>query len=87
MARNKFDVDEKLESSFDKKKLLRLLSYTKPYKNTLIVVMLLMLFSSVLSLIGPMCMKVVVDDFIPDKNVKALLYTSLALVLINLFGP
>lgn len=86
MARNKFDVDEKLESSFDKKKLLRLLSYTKPYKNTLIVVMLLMLFSSVLSLIGPMCMKVVVDDFIPDKNVKALLYTSLALVLINLFG-
>lgn len=86
MARNKFDVDEKLESSFDKKKLLRLLSYTKPYKNTLIVVMLLMLLSSVLSLIGPMCMKVVVDDFIPDKNVKALLYTSLALVLINLFG-
>lgn len=86
MARNKFDVDESLQSSFDKKKLLRLLSYALPYKKTLIGVLALMLISSVLGLIGPMLMEVVVDDFIPAKDYMALVYTALALIAINLIG-
>ncbi len=86
MARNKFDVDETLQSSFDKKKLLRLLSYALPYKKTLIGVLALMLISSVLGLIGPMLIEVVVDDFIPAKDYMALVYTSIALVVINLIA-
>lgn len=86
MARNKFNVDETLEQKFDRKKAMRLLSYARPYGKTLVVVVLLMLVSSVLGLLAPMCMKIVVDTFIPNKDFTALLCVALLLILINLLG-
>ena len=46
MARNKYDVDESLESKFDAKQLKRLYSYVGPYKGKLLFVIFLMLISS-----------------------------------------
>ncbi|MBQ7039026.1 MAG: ABC transporter ATP-binding protein [Clostridia bacterium] len=86
MARNKFNVDETLEQKFDRKKAMRLFSYALPYKKTLIGVVLIMLLSSILGLLAPMCMKIVVDDFIPAKDFTALLCVALLLILINLLG-
>jgi len=86
MARNKFNVDETLEQKFDRKKAMRLFSYAMPYRKTLLGVVLIMLLSSVLGLLAPMCMKIVVDEFIPNKDFTALLCVALALILINLLG-
>lgn len=86
MARNKFNVDETLEQKFDRKKALRLLSYALPFKKTLICVVLLMLVSSILGLLSPMCMKIVVDEFIPARDFTALIAVAFFLIMINLVG-
>ena len=46
MARNKYDVDETLETKFDMKQIKRLFSYVGRYRKKLIMTIILMLFSS-----------------------------------------
>uniref|UniRef100_UPI0026205135 ABC transporter transmembrane domain-containing protein n=1 Tax=Clostridium sp. TaxID=1506 RepID=UPI0026205135 len=76
MARNKYDVDEELEAGFNLSYLKRLLRYMKPYKGEIILSILLMLLSSVISLIGPVIIKISLDNLIPDKNIKGLILIS-----------
>lgn len=61
MARNKYDIDETLESKFDLDQLKRLGKYVGNYKKTLITVILLMLISSALSMLNPLFLKDVMD--------------------------
>ena len=61
MARNKYDIDETLESKFDLNQLKRLGKYVGNYKKTLITVILLMLISSALSMLNPLFLKDVMD--------------------------
>ena len=44
MARNKYDVDETLETKFDMKQIKRLFSYVGRYRKKLIMTIMLMLF-------------------------------------------
>lgn len=61
MARNKYDIDETLESKFDLNQLKRLGKYVGNYKKTLITVIVLMLISSALSMLNPLFLKDVMD--------------------------
>lgn len=61
MARNKYDIDETLESKFDLTQLKRLGKYVGSYKKTLITVIVLMLISSALSMLNPLFLKDVMD--------------------------
>lgn len=61
MARNKYDIDETLESKFDLNQLKRLGGYVGSYKKTLIIVIVLMLISSALSMLNPLFLKDVMD--------------------------
>ena len=61
MARNKYDIDETLESKFDINQLKRLGKYVGSYKKTLIIVIVLMLISSALSMLNPLFLKDVMD--------------------------
>lgn len=61
MARNKFDIDETLDSGFDINQLKRLGSYIGVYKNRLIFVVIIMLISSALSMLTPLFLKDVMD--------------------------
>lgn len=61
MARNKYDIDETLESGFDINQLKRLGSYVGVYKKRLIFVIVIMLISSALSMLTPMFLKDVMD--------------------------
>lgn len=72
MARNKFDVDEELESPFRIIHLKRLFGYLKPYKKTILFTVFIMLFSSAVSLIGPYLIKQAIDVKIPKKDVGGL---------------
>lgn len=90
MARNKYDVDEILEDSFDVKQLKRLAGYITPYKKQMALVLFLMLSASALGMLIPRFIMTVMDVCIPEKNMKEIwmyagftiliaLYTSLSL--------
>ena len=53
MARNKYDIDETLESGFDISQLKRLAHYVGPYKKKMVLAIILMLVSSALSMLFP----------------------------------
>jgi ATP-binding cassette subfamily B multidrug efflux pump len=75
MARNKFDIDEDLDTKFDFKQLKRLLGYLTPFKGKVVTTVLLMLTASVLTLLGPYLVKIAIDSKIPAKD-----YTGLVLL-------
>ena len=64
MARNKYDVDETLETKFDMKQIKRLFSYVGRYRKKLIMTIMLMLFSSALGMVIPVLMQRVMDIYI-----------------------
>ena len=77
MARNKYDVDEELESEFNMGHVKRLIRYVIPYKKKMLVTIAIMLISSVANLIGPYLIKVALDSKIPSKDVMGLIILSL----------
>lgn len=77
MARNKFDIDEELESGFDIKQFKRMLGYLKPYKKKVILTVLMMLAASAAALLGPYLIKDAIDIRIPGKDVKGLMVLAL----------
>ncbi len=82
MARNKYDVDEELETGFNLSYLKRLLKYMKPYKTRIIISVILMLISSSLALLGPVIIKAALDNFIPNKDIKSLGLISILYIMI-----
>ncbi|MDU5106148.1 ABC transporter ATP-binding protein [Clostridium sp.] len=82
MARNKYDVDEELETGFNLGYLKRLLKYMKPYKTKITTSVILMLISSSLALLGPVIIKSALDNFIPNKDIKNLALISVLYIMI-----
>lgn len=68
MARNKFDVDEVLETPFDVRHLKRLLKYTKRYKGKIIGAMLLSTLAAVIGLMSPLIVQNAVDNYMGSKE-------------------
>ena len=83
MARNKFDVDETLErdAEFNIKHLLRLKEYIAPYKTPLIMTVIVMIVSSIVGLLGPYIMKLVLDDAIPNGDIRMVIILATVLCL------
>lgn len=82
MARNRYDVDEVLEDSFDINQLKRLAGYIKPYKKQMIFVVILMLSSSALTMLIPTFMQRIMDESIPAKDMKTIcIYAGLTLLI------
>ncbi len=61
MARNKYDVDESLETKFDAGQLRRLAHYVKPYSGKMALAIFIMIVSSALSMLQPLFFKDVID--------------------------
>jgi ATP-binding cassette, subfamily B, multidrug efflux pump len=72
LARNKFNIDERLEGQFNINHLKRLFSYIKPYKKKMYLSMLIMLLASIAGLIGPYLVKIAIDQMIPVGNIAGL---------------
>ena len=70
MARNKFDIDETLESPFDIRHLKRALVYCGKYKLKIFVSLLLSALSVIVGLFGPMITQYVLDKSIPNGNIS-----------------
>lgn len=73
MARNRFDIDETLESPFNIKHFRRAMVYIKRQKTPMIVAFVLSVLSAAIGLTAPLILQHVVDVTIPQKAVGALL--------------
>lgn len=77
MARNRYDMDEVLEDSFDIRQLKRLASYVSPYKGKMAGVILLMLGTSALTMLVPIFFQRIMDYYIPQKDMGKIILVSL----------
>lgn len=84
MARNKYDIDETLQSEFSFSHLKRLGSYIRPYRKDMVLTIFMMLISSALGMLTPRILMKIVDDYIPNKNTRGIITISFLLLCIYL---
>lgn len=82
MARNKYNVDETLETQFNAKHLLRSLVYIKRYKKLLIGAFIFSAISIVCGLLMPLFTADAIDVMIPNKDIRGLVVAGISLVVI-----
>ncbi len=68
MARNRFDVDETLETPFNIKHLLRAGVYVKRHAKVMIVSILFSAISAACALVGPKMVEIALNEAVPDKD-------------------
>lgn len=88
MARNKFDVDEVLETPFDIRHLKRSLVYAAKYKKRIALSLILSALGSVIGLLSPIIVQNAIDNYMipvdqaaavsPDDRVKYIILSGVA---------
>ncbi len=86
MARNKFDVDERLESPFQWKHLKRAGRYIARHKYKMLAALLLSALASIASLFIPKITQWVLDEAVPNKDVAGIGRMALLFVGIVALG-
>ena len=86
MARNRYDMDEILEDSFDINQLKRLASYISPHKKKMAGVIFLMLSASALTMTIPIFFQRAMDIYIPDKNMNKIILVSIITLAIAVYS-
>lgn len=86
MARNKYDVDEIYEDHFDLGQLKRLGKYVIPYKKEMFAALFLMLSASALTMLIPRFFMTVMNDLIPQKDIRGLIRISVYTLLVILYN-
>ena len=81
MARNRYDVDEELETPFDFRHLKRSFKYMKKYRGKMFTALFISILAALSGLLAPIIMKYALDNTIPDKNIKQLLLLGGLLIL------
>ena len=77
MARNRYDMDEVLEDSFDVRQLKRLGAYVSPYKTKMVGVIVLMLSASAATMLVPIFFQRIMDIYIPGKDMGGIVAVSM----------
>ena len=77
MARNRYDMDEVLEDSFDVRQLKRLGAYVSPYKTKMAGVIVLMLSASAATMLVPIFFQRIMDIYIPGKDMGGIVAVSM----------
>lgn len=73
MARNKYDVDETLETQFNIGQLKRLTNYILPYKKQMLFIIIIMMLASALSMLSPMLLMLIMDNYIPKGDINGII--------------
>lgn len=84
MARNKYDIDESLETTFDFSQVKRLYSYIKPYRKDMGITICLMMISSALGMVTPIILMKILDEYIPNKDITGIVMISMVFIVINM---
>lgn len=75
--RNTYNVDEALEESFNIKNLLRCAPYIKRNLKPLLGALFFSIMATLFGLLGPTYTRIIIDDFIPVGNVRAIIIVAL----------
>jgi len=81
MARNRFDIDESLETPFSIKHLKRAGKYIKKHKKKMIISIILSVLSAVSALCGPIFVRQAIDVAVPNKDIPMLIWLSVGLLV------
>lgn len=81
MARNKFDVDENLETPFDIGHLKRAFVYVKKYRKKMILALSLSAASVIIGLFSPVITQYALDNSIPNGDIPELLFMAALLAV------
>ncbi|TAH64653.1 MAG: ABC transporter ATP-binding protein, partial [Anaerolineaceae bacterium] len=82
MARNKYDIDETLQTEFNISHLKRLAKYIRPYRKDMAMVIFLMTLSSALGMLTPRILMDILDVYIPNGDIKGIVFVSLTMLVI-----
>ena len=88
MARNRFDVDEKLETPFNIKHLLRAGVYVKRHAKTMLISILFSAISAACALVGPKLIERALNVAVPNRDFKQLFILAgimLAAIVLSIF--
>ncbi len=80
MARNRFDVDENLETPFNIKHLLRAGTYIGRHKKKMILSLLFSAISAVFALIGPLLIQHALNVTVPKKDYGELIFLGVIML-------
>ncbi len=86
MARNKFDIDETLESPFSFSHLKRAMKYVRRHAFKMILALVLSAAASIVALFGPKIMEWTLDEAVPNKDLALLGKLAVFYTLIVLIG-
>ncbi len=81
MARNKYDVDEQLESPFDIRHFKRAIVYVKKYKAQMILALFLSILAVVIGLFAPVLTQYAIDNSMKNKDIPQLLFIAFLLLI------
>lgn len=84
MARNKFDIDETLETPFDIRHLKRALIYCGKYKGKIFLSLTLSAVAAIVGLLAPLFSQYALDVSIPQGNIPQIIILG-ALMLASIF--
>lgn len=83
MATNSIKKDEEVLKRKKSELILRMLSYMKPYKKEVAIIIILLTITIFISVLNVYMIQISLDDFVANKNMRALLITGAALICIN----
>ena len=81
MARNKFDIDETLETPFDIRHLKRALTYAGKYKKNIALSLFISMLAAVVSLLSPLIVQYAVDNCMTMETIPQLIGAAGGLLL------
>ncbi len=81
MARNKFDVDEQLETPFDIRHLKRSLKYAARYKKRIALSLTLSAIGVIIGLLSPLIVQNAIDNYMPAGDIPKIILSGAALLL------
>ena len=81
MARNKYDVDEQLETPFDFGHLKRSFVYIRRYRKKMMIALSLSILAAIAGLIGPLITQQALDVSIPKGRIGELIFLAVLLVI------
>ncbi|HJB25559.1 MAG TPA: ABC transporter ATP-binding protein/permease [Firmicutes bacterium] len=81
MARNKFDVDENLETPFNIQHLKRSFVYIKKHLKLLILALVASIIGSLASLCGPLLTQDALNNAVPQKDIPHLIWCGVLLTV------
>ena len=82
MARNKFDIDETLETPFDIRHLKRALKYAGKYKKRIFLSLFVSILAAVISLLSPLIVQYAVDNCMKSMETIPQLIACAAVLLV-----